>query len=74
MHIHFCILLYIFFADVECAQAALELLNGYRMLDKPLIIEFGRKKSEETDAKTDGSSVDTSLVQNNTQSCNEKTL
>ncbi|KAL4660053.1 RNA-binding protein 41 [Arapaima gigas] len=35
---------FITFPDVDTAQAALELLNGYRLLDRPLVIEFGREK------------------------------
>lgn len=67
---------FVFFADAESAQAALELLNGYRMLDKPMIIEFGRKKSEKTEAKTDGSSVDANntLGQKEIQSLNEEAI
>ncbi|KAI2651100.1 RNA-binding protein 41 [Labeo rohita] len=44
--------------DVKSAQAALDLLNGYKLLEKPLIIEFGRERKKETDAQTDGPSVD----------------
>ncbi|TRY99116.1 hypothetical protein DNTS_007004 [Danionella cerebrum] len=47
-------LLYRLLTDVESAGAALELLHGYRLLDKPLIIEFGREKSKEMDAQSDG--------------------
>ncbi|KAK1788084.1 hypothetical protein P4O66_016555, partial [Electrophorus voltai] len=32
--------------DIETAQAALEMLNGYRLLDKPLVIEFGRERKD----------------------------
>ncbi|XP_048021302.1 RNA-binding protein 41 [Megalobrama amblycephala] len=49
---------FITFSDVKSAQAALDMLNGYKLLEKPLIIEFGRERSKETDAQTDGSSVD----------------
>lgn len=64
---------FITLADVESAQAALDLLNGYMMLDKPLVIEFGRKKNEETKAGTDGSvDDDTTSTQNDAQSCNKK--
>ncbi|XP_028839663.1 RNA-binding protein 41 isoform X2 [Denticeps clupeoides] len=38
---------FITFSDKDTAQAALELLNGYRLLDKPLVIEFGRQRVEE---------------------------
>ncbi len=44
------------YPDVKSAQAALDLLNGYKLLEKPLIIEFGRERSKETDAQTDGPS------------------
>ncbi|KAG7484736.1 hypothetical protein MATL_G00053070 [Megalops atlanticus] len=37
---------FITFSDVETAQAALELVNGYRLLDKPLVIEFGRERQD----------------------------
>lgn len=63
------------FIDVKSAQAALDLLNGYKLLEKPLIIEFGRERNKETDAQTDGSSVDPntpSSIQKDEQSCNEK--
>ncbi|KAL1252576.1 hypothetical protein QQF64_017269 [Cirrhinus molitorella] len=65
---------FITFPDVECAQAALDLLNGYRLLEKPLIIEFGRERSKETDAQTEGLSVEpkTPSVQKDEPSCNEK--
>ncbi|RXN14367.1 RNA-binding 41 [Labeo rohita] len=49
---------FITFPDVKSAQAALDLLNGYKLLEKPLIIEFGRERKKETDAQTDGPSVD----------------
>lgn len=32
--------------DKSSAQAALRLLHGYRLLDKPLVIEFGRAKND----------------------------
>ncbi|XP_051536837.1 RNA-binding protein 41 [Myxocyprinus asiaticus] len=65
---------FITFFDVESAQTALDLLNGYRLLEKPLIIEFGRERSEDTNAKTDRSSVDpnTTSTQQDGQSYNEK--
>ncbi|CAM4671419.1 unnamed protein product [Leuciscus chuanchicus] len=66
---------FITFSDVKSAQAALDLLNGYKLLEKPLIIEFGRERNKETDAQTDGSSVDPntpSSIQKDEQSCNEK--
>ncbi|XP_056586753.1 RNA-binding protein 41 [Triplophysa dalaica] len=67
---------FVTFSDAESAQAAIELLNGYRMLDKPLIIEFGRKKSGKADAKIDGSSVDANntLGPKEIQSLNEETI
>lgn len=57
---------FITLSDVKSAQAALDLLNGYKLLEKPLIIEFGRERSKATDAQTDGS------IQKDEQSCNEK--
>ncbi|XP_073790595.1 RNA-binding protein 41 isoform X7 [Danio rerio] len=58
---------FITLADAEIAQAALDLLNGYKLLEKPLVIEFGRARSKETDLQTDETSVDpnTLSVQNN---------
>ncbi|XP_063059189.1 RNA-binding protein 41 [Engraulis encrasicolus] len=38
---------FITLADTESAKAALELLHGYRLLDKPLVIEFGREKRDQ---------------------------
>ncbi|KAG5843227.1 hypothetical protein ANANG_G00148500 [Anguilla anguilla] len=38
---------FITFSDAEQAEAALDLLNGYRLLDKPLVIEFGRERRGE---------------------------
>lgn len=35
---------FITFSDKDIAQAALDLLHGYRLFDKPLIIEFGRER------------------------------
>ncbi|XP_036443965.1 RNA-binding protein 41 [Colossoma macropomum] len=35
---------FITFSDVETAHTALDMLNGYRLLDKPLVIEFGRER------------------------------
>ncbi|XP_055004377.1 RNA-binding protein 41 isoform X2 [Boleophthalmus pectinirostris] len=34
--------------DVEAAQKALELIHGYRLLGKPLVVEFGREKHDST--------------------------
>ncbi|XP_056451491.1 RNA-binding protein 41 isoform X1 [Gadus chalcogrammus] len=33
--------------DIETSQKALELIHGYRLLGKPLVIEFGRERREE---------------------------
>ncbi|XP_075958247.1 RNA-binding protein 41 [Anarhichas minor] len=33
--------------DAETAQRALQLVHGYRMLGKPLVVEFGRERREE---------------------------
>ncbi|KAK9955752.1 hypothetical protein ABG768_015608 [Culter alburnus] len=65
---------FITLSDIKSAQAALDMLNGYKLLEKPLIIEFGRERSKETDAQTDGSSVDpnTPSKQKDEQFCNEK--
>ncbi|XP_051732746.1 RNA-binding protein 41 isoform X2 [Ctenopharyngodon idella] len=65
---------FITLSDVKSAQAALDLLNGYKLLEKPLIIEFGRERSKETDAQTGRSSVDPNIPskQKDEQSCNEK--
>ncbi|XP_037125362.1 RNA-binding protein 41 isoform X1 [Syngnathus acus] len=40
--------------DMETAQKALQLLHGYRLLGKPLVLEFGRerKEADEREAKT----------------------
>lgn len=38
---------FITLADTETAQKALQLVNGYRLLGKPLVIEFGRQRSDE---------------------------
>lgn len=32
--------------DTETAQDALQLLHGYRLLGKPLVLEFGRERTE----------------------------
>jgi len=68
------IFFHFFSVDVKSAQAALDLLNGYKLLEKPLIIEFGRERSKETDAQTGRSSVDPNIPskQKDEQSCNEK--
>uniref|UniRef100_A0A8C6SVT9 RNA binding motif protein 41 n=1 Tax=Neogobius melanostomus TaxID=47308 RepID=A0A8C6SVT9_9GOBI len=33
-------------SDVETAQKALDLLNGYRLLGKPMVVEFGRERQD----------------------------
>ncbi|XP_068592717.1 RNA-binding protein 41 [Cebidichthys violaceus] len=33
--------------DAETAQGALQLVHGYRLLGKPLVVEFGRERREE---------------------------
>ncbi|XP_066502703.1 RNA-binding protein 41 [Hoplias malabaricus] len=43
---------FITFSDVETAQTALDLLNGYKLLDKPLVIEFGRERKNARDSNT----------------------
>ncbi|XP_061559045.1 RNA-binding protein 41 [Phycodurus eques] len=35
--------------DTEAAQNALQLLHGYRLLGKPLVLEFGRERKEADD-------------------------
>ncbi|XP_039532342.1 RNA-binding protein 41 isoform X2 [Pimephales promelas] len=45
---------FITLSDVKRAHDALDLLNGYKLLDRPLVIEFGRERRTETD----GSSAD----------------
>lgn len=32
------------FTDIETAQVALDTVNGYRLQDKPLVIEFARER------------------------------
>ncbi|XP_030010563.1 RNA-binding protein 41 [Sphaeramia orbicularis] len=39
--------------DAETAQKALELVHGYRLLGKPLVVEFGRERQEEEKQKED---------------------
>lgn len=34
-------------ADTETAQKALQLVHGYRLLGKPVVVEFGRERREE---------------------------
>lgn len=38
-------------ADAETAQKALVLVHGYRLLGKPLVVEFGRERQEEEKQK-----------------------
>lgn len=38
-------------ADAETAQKALQLVHGYRLLGKPLVVEFGRERQEEEKQK-----------------------
>ncbi|XP_062309600.1 RNA-binding protein 41 [Osmerus eperlanus] len=42
---------FITLSDTETAQVALRLVNGYRLLGKPLVIEFGRQRSGEEKEK-----------------------
>ncbi|KAG7321253.1 hypothetical protein KOW79_015668 [Hemibagrus wyckioides] len=35
---------FITFSDIETAQAALDTVNGYKLQDKPLVIEFARER------------------------------
>ncbi|XP_061595091.1 RNA-binding protein 41 isoform X2 [Cololabis saira] len=37
--------------DAEMAQKALQLVHGYRLLGKPLVVEFGRERQEEEKQK-----------------------
>lgn len=37
----------VFFTDTETAQNALRLVHGFRLLGKPLVVEFGRERVEE---------------------------
>lgn len=37
--------------DTETSQKALELIHGYRLLGKPLVIEFGRERREEEEPR-----------------------
>ncbi|KAM4547414.1 RNA-binding protein 41 [Fundulus diaphanus] len=38
---------FITLSDTETAQNALQLVHGYRLLGKPLVVEFGRERQEE---------------------------
>ncbi|XP_041742661.1 RNA-binding protein 41 isoform X1 [Coregonus clupeaformis] len=44
---------FITLSDTETSQRALELVNGYRLLGKPLVIEFGRERKDEQKPKWD---------------------
>ncbi|XP_063272992.1 RNA-binding protein 41 [Prinia subflava] len=50
---------FITFPDTESAQSALQLLNGYRLQGKPLVIAFGRSRKDlpEADSATPSSSA-----------------
>ncbi|XP_059206934.1 RNA-binding protein 41 [Centropristis striata] len=37
--------------DAETAQEALQLVHGYRLLGKPLVVEFGRERQEDENQK-----------------------
>lgn len=41
-------------ADAETAQNALQLVHRYRLLGKPLVVEFGRERQEEEKQKKEG--------------------
>ncbi|XP_027518970.1 RNA-binding protein 41 isoform X2 [Corapipo altera] len=43
---------FITFPDTESAQSALQLLNGYNLQGKPLVIEFGKSKKHLPEADT----------------------
>ncbi|KAG2463973.1 RBM41 protein, partial [Polypterus senegalus] len=45
---------FITFPDLETATKALELVNGYHLLGKPVIIEFGRGSNSFTSSQTSG--------------------
>ncbi|XP_026229105.1 RNA-binding protein 41 [Anabas testudineus] len=42
---------FITLSDAETAQKALQLVHGYRLLGKPLVVEFGRERLEEEKQK-----------------------
>ncbi|XP_056141070.1 RNA-binding protein 41 [Lampris incognitus] len=44
---------FITFADTETAQKALDLVHGYQLLGKPLVIEFGRERRGEEKSTED---------------------
>ncbi len=37
--------------DAETAKKALQLVHGYRLSEKPLVVEFGRERQEEEKQK-----------------------
>uniref|UniRef100_A0A8C3ALD3 RNA-binding protein 41 n=1 Tax=Cyclopterus lumpus TaxID=8103 RepID=A0A8C3ALD3_CYCLU len=39
--------------DAETSQRALQLIHGYRLLGKPLVVEFGRERREEEEKQTE---------------------
>ncbi|KAB5548671.1 hypothetical protein PHYPO_G00058260 [Pangasianodon hypophthalmus] len=59
---------FITFSDIETAQAALDTVNGYRLQDKPLVIEFARERRH---AKTEDSSEihSTTTAQKDPKNC-----
>ncbi|XP_017348062.1 RNA-binding protein 41 isoform X2 [Ictalurus punctatus] len=60
---------FITLSDIETAQAALDTVNGYRLQDKPLVIEFARERRR---AKTEDSSSEihsTTTVQEDVKNC-----
>ncbi|KAJ8348455.1 hypothetical protein SKAU_G00270440 [Synaphobranchus kaupii] len=68
---------FITFSGVGKAEAALELLNGYRLLDKPLVIEFGRERRDEgkergRDASHTGHGTETTVRPSGGQSCSQQ--
>ncbi|TSP68511.1 RNA-binding protein 41 [Bagarius yarrelli] len=57
---------FITFSDVETAQAALDTVNGYRLEDKPLVIEFARERRHvRTDDSVESHSAKGSTEQTN---------
>lgn len=44
---------FITLSDTETSQRALEMVNGYRLLGKPLVIEFGLERRDEKKPKTE---------------------
>ncbi|KAM9450324.1 RNA-binding protein 41 [Clarias gariepinus] len=60
---------FITFSDLESAKSALDTVNGYRLQDKPLVIEFARERRR---AKTENSSAihnSTTTEQNDLKNC-----